>query len=77
MMVVASTSERMTSQIVLEYPNGRRYATVVTGDVGSGFEFELYGRRWQALGPLQDWQTRNQAKLKPSPILCISLGRLS
>jgi hypothetical protein len=63
----------MASLVLLEYPNGRRHATVLEGTLETGAEFELYGRRWHALGPVVDWQTRNQPKTEPQPILCKSL----
>jgi hypothetical protein len=38
--------------VALEYPNGRMYETVLYGDrvIGPGAEFEMYGRRWRAVG---------------------------
>jgi hypothetical protein len=65
------------AEIVLEYPNGRTCAVAVTWNVEPGMEFELYGRRWQALGPRQNWQTRNQPKRNPEPIVCTSLGKVA
>lgn len=62
--------------IVLEYPNGRRHATLLDGDLRAGTEFELYGRRWHAVGPVVDWQTRNRPKDDRGPILCTSLGKV-
>ena len=69
----------MGALVVLEYPNGRRHTTVLDArSLEPGAEFDLYGRRWQALGPLVEWQTRNQARDErwPMPILCTSLGKL-
>jgi hypothetical protein len=65
------------TEIVLEYPNGRRHSTLVRADVEPGAKFELYGRRWQAVGPVPDWQTRNQPRSIPRPILCTSLGKVA
>jgi hypothetical protein len=38
--------------VSLEYPNGRTHETVISAgdDFGPGFEFELYGRLWRAVG---------------------------
>jgi hypothetical protein len=68
----------MASLVLLEYPNGRRHATVLDGTLNKGAEFELYGRRWHALGPVVDSQIRNHVTdpHTPRPILCRSLGRI-
>ena len=67
----------MGSEIVLEYPNGRTVPMVVDVDIAPGSEFELYGRRWHALGPVIDWRSdRFRNKDAAKPILCKSLGRI-
>lgn len=67
----------MASGVVLEYPNGRTIARVVEFDLEPGMEFELYGRRWHALGPVVDWRTRKQPKTREAqPLLCKSLGHV-
>jgi hypothetical protein len=65
------------AEIVLEYPNGRTFAVAVDWRVEPGMEFELYGRRWQALGPLRDFQARNSPSREPKPMLCTSLGKVA
>lgn len=64
------------AEIVLEYPNGRSCAVAVDWSVKPGMQFELYGRRWQAHGPVQDFQARNRPRREPKPIRCTSLGKL-
>jgi hypothetical protein len=66
----------MASLVLLEYPNGRRHATVLDWTVADGAEFELYGRRWRAFGPAVDPQIRNQVREDtPRPMLCKSIGK--
>jgi hypothetical protein len=63
-------------EIGLEYPNGRTVAVSLDRDVKPGMEFELYGRRWHALGPLQSYQSRN-LPVAERRILCTSLGKVA
>jgi len=43
----------MPTLVSLEYPNGRTHlAEVSEDDLTPGAEFELYGRRWRAVGPV-------------------------
>jgi hypothetical protein len=52
-------------------------AVSIAQDVKPGMEFELCGRRWHALGPLQNFQTRNKPKATYQPILWTSLGKVA
>lgn len=40
----------MPTLVTLEYPNGRIHETQVPEDLKPGAQFELYGRRWWAVG---------------------------
>jgi len=67
----------MASEVVLEYPNGRTFTTTIDLNVERGMVFELFGRRWYALGPAADWQSGKRAKNEqPRRILCRSLERV-
>ena len=63
-------AELRQTAVTLEYPNGRTHETIVNRRLNQGDEFELYGRRWRAEGPVQllrnhlpvtQWRTRCRA----------------
>lgn len=61
----------MGTVLLLEYPNGRTVERPLAAVVSVGDQFEMYGRRWQAVGKLED---RRFAPDMPPFVLCRSLG---
>jgi hypothetical protein len=58
--------------VVLEYPNKRTVETTLPTSVSVGDQFEMHGRRWQAVGNLEHRRARQGL---PTRVLCRSLGR--
>jgi hypothetical protein len=58
--------------LLLEYPNGRRVETTLPAVVSAGDQFEMHGRRWQAVGELQPRRFRPG---EPNRMVCRSLDR--
>ena len=66
----------MEALVSLEYPNGRIHETSLTtsGVLQPGHEFDLYGRRWRAVG--LNWPLPGRGNTSPR-MLCISTGQPS
>jgi hypothetical protein len=69
----------MEFAVTLQYPNGRRYNTVLFTDQApqQGTEFELYGRTWCVTGLIDSTRSPAQFRRKVDPkgestrILCV------
>jgi hypothetical protein len=63
---------RMDWMVALRYPNGRVHETVIAAsdDFGPGFEFELFGRRWEVVGLCK-------GRLREDRILCAAIDTVA
>jgi hypothetical protein len=73
-MCMAAIDAERGSLVVLEYPNRRTVEVASVGPLELGSEFELYGRRWQAVKVLPE--TRRFRPGEPTRILCRSIARV-
>ena len=60
----------MPTLISLEYPNGRTHLAEVPEDLKPGAEFELFGRRWRAVGPVPARYAYRYVKRAQPRLLC-------
>lgn len=60
----------MATLLSLEYPNGRTFLAEVPEDVKPGAEFDLYGRRWLAVGAVPSRHAYRYVKHPPPRLLC-------
>ena len=63
----------MTARVLLEYPNGRVHETTIEATLKPGTEFELFGRRWRAVGPPVDRYGRSN-RADSDAIVCRTLS---
>jgi hypothetical protein len=66
-------------RVKLRYPNGRIHEAIIERDtpLEPGDEFEMHGRRWQAIERGRQRASRLQVVENDEPMLCTYLGPLT